>query len=121
MTAKDRAVQIIMRQGIKECDAAYYVDLAAERIAFYKKMPVNDCYCRYVFKIADIASLLYQRDKSIVNTAETLGYQSQSFSEGGVSVSQSGMTGSDISDKYESRILDILHNLDDSEGRVIFI
>lgn len=129
------AVEMMMkRMGLNEDTAAYYVDIAENRVLIYldankrpapkthkKKHDIDEYMRKHVFKIFEIASLYYQMDQSTKNAESSLGYSSHSYSEGGVSVSETGMTGSKITDEYEHRILNVLHNLDDIKPRLRFI
>lgn len=105
------ATEIVMkRTGVAEDEASYYVELAVLRICKFLKVEeiaIQD----YLFPVVDIATLLYQMDNSVKNSKSHLGYETNSFSEGGVSVSKKGMTGSDIRSKYDDAINDVLNDL----------
>lgn len=105
------ATEIVMnRTQIDEDKATYYVNLAVLRISKFLKVDeisIQD----YLFPVSDIATLMYQLDESTKNSKEHLGYDSKSFSEGGVSVSQTGMKGSDIRAMYTKEIDDVLASL----------
>lgn len=102
---------VIKRTGLSEDDSDYYVTFAAARVRDRLGLSADVNVDEYMFKIADIATLLYQEDMSIRNAKHTLGYESYSVSEGGISKSQTGMTGSDVHAKYESEISDILNSI----------
>lgn len=106
------AVEIVIkRTGLTEDDSDYYVTLAAARVRNHLKLATNDSVDEYMFKIADIATLMYQQDMSIRNAKSTLGFASYSVSEGGISKSQTSVAGSDVHAQYESEISDILNSI----------
>lgn len=112
---------VIKRTGISEENADYYVTLAEMRVRnFLKLEPLSDV-SQYMFAISDIATLMLQMDKSTKNAEASLGFQSKKLSEGGVSKSESGMTGSYIRSQYEDEIQDILNSLLDGSGQVRFL
>lgn len=116
------AITIVMkRTAITEEDASYYVELAEARVRLYLNLDANTDVEKYVFAISDIATLLYQIDASTKQTANSIGFKSESFSEGGVSVSKSGLTGAEVREQYEAAIQDVLSNLDGNIGKVRFL
>lgn len=115
-------VEIVMRRaGVDEYTAAYYVGLASMRVRQQLKLDSDVCLTDYTFPVSDIATLMWQSDTSTKQSSATLGYQSKSFSEGGVSKSETGMTGQAIWNTYESAIQDVLNNLDGGAGKAVFI
>lgn len=119
MTTEERAVDMILRRtDISEDDARYYAELAEMRVREYLKLDVSVDLVSYLSSIVTIAILLYQSDTSSKNAATSLGYKSQSMSEGGISKSITAYTGSEISQMYEDQIEDVLARLG---GRVRFL
>jgi hypothetical protein len=116
------AIEIVMkRTEISEDDAAYYVKLAELRVRKFLELESTDELDEYLFGIADIATLMYQYDKSTKQANASLGYSNRSISEGSVSKSETAMTGSAIRETYEDAINDILRNLDGDVLGVRFI
>lgn len=115
-----KAIHIVMkRTGLVEDDASYYVCLAESRVRLFLELTPLADLSQYMFEIADIATLMYQMDASVKQTEDSLGYKSKSFSEGGVSVSSSGLTGSEIRQSYDDEIQEILNRLKGTE--VVFL
>ena len=112
---------VIKRTGMSAEDAAFYVAMAEARIRAYLDLTTEDDLTAYTFQIADIAVLYWQKDTSTKNSEATLGYASQSFSEGGVSKSQSGMTGAAIQTAYDEAINGVLADLKGAAGLVVFL
>lgn len=107
---------IIRRTGMSNDDAEYYISLAKARIRGYLDLDDSADLSKYVFPIVDIAVLYWQMDTSTKASASSLGFTSKSVSEGGVSKSVSGMTGSAIYGDYEASIMEILLALDRRGG-----
>lgn len=119
MTTEERAVDMILRRtDIAEDDARYYVELSEMRVREHLKLEVSVDLVSYLSSIVTIAILLYQADTSSKNASTSLGYKSQSMSEGGISKSTTTYTGSEISQMYEDQIEDVLARLG---GRVRFL
>lgn len=112
---------ITKRTDMSEEDAAFYVAMSEARVRAYLHLADDADVSAYTFQIADIAVLYWQKDTSTKQSTATLGYESTSFSEGGVSKSVSGMTGSAIQSMYDTAINDILAGLDGSAGMVVFL
>lgn len=112
---------VIKRTGMSADDAAFYVAMAETRVRAYLKLDSEADVTEYTFQIADIAVLYWQKDTSTKNSEATLGYTSSSFSEGGVSRSNAGMTGAAIQSTYDAAINDVLAGLDGTGGLVVFL
>lgn len=112
---------VIKRTGMTPDDADVYVGMAYDRIRAYLSLPAESDVSDYVFAAADIAVLYWQMDKATQQASAYLGYESRSISEGGVSVSQSAMSGADIRSTYEDSIVDVLSGLDGRRGKVVFL
>ena len=112
MTERESVIiQMLMhRLNIKEDDASYYVNLATIRVRDFLK--VSDDEAReHLFAVADISALMYQMDKASKTAESSLGYKSESMSEGGVSRSVTVSEGSAIHSEYEATIQNILNSL----------
>lgn len=119
MTTEQRAIDMMLRRtDISEDDARYYVDLAIERVCDYLKLHESDDIGTYVSGIVSIAVLMYQSDVACKNSNSSLGYKSESVSEGGISKSVTTYTGAEISYEYERQISDILAGL---YGGIMFL
>lgn len=118
MDAKSIAIK---RTGMSSDDADIYVAMAEARIRDYLDLPDDADMSAYTFATADIAVLYWQMDQSAQHASSFLGFESQSFSEGGVSRSQTAMTGADIRSTYEAAIVDVLAGLSGSRGKVVFL
>lgn len=118
MTAKDI---VIKRTGMSAEDAEFYVAMAEARVRAYLHLDNDADLSAYVFAVADIAVLYWQKDTSTQNSAAVLGYTSSSFSEGGVSRSNAGMTGAAIQSTYDAAIDDVLAGLNGAGGLVVFL
>lgn len=112
---------IMKRTGMNAADAAFYAELAGERITSYLGLTPPADLTPYKFSQADLAVLYWQRDTATQQSASALGYKSQSFSEGGVSVSQSGAEGGAIQSDYDAAIAEVLAGLTGPVGVVRFI
>lgn len=113
------ATEIVMkRNGLSEDESDYYVRLAGARVKSFLNLNSDDSLEQYLFAVVDIATLMYQQDVSIRNAKETLGLNSYSVSEGGISKSQTSASGADIRTTYETEINDILSGLN---GKVRFL
>lgn len=113
MTTEQKAVDMLLRRtDMNEDDARYYADLSIERIREYLRLSESEDIGTYVSGIVSIAVLLYQSDVSCKNSNPSLGYKSESVSEGGISKSVTTYTGAEISAGYERQISDILASLD---------
>lgn len=116
------AEQIVeKRTGMSQEDAGAYVDIAEAKVRTYLGLDDEADLTPYTFQIAEIAVLYWQWDSSVQNSAHLLGMKSQSFSEGGVSESKSGMTGAEIQTQYEDAIRGVLEGLDGNVGKVVFL
>lgn len=116
------AVEIVMkRAGLDEENAAYYVELAEMRVRSHLELDEDESLSKYVFPVSDIATMMWQSDKSTKQSSASLGYESESFSEGGVSRSKKSMNGSVIWGTYARSIQEILDNLDGNAGKVVFL
>lgn len=104
------------RTGASNDDVAYYVELADARIRAFLGLPNDADLTPYMLQEADIAVLYYQRDTSEQNTGASLGYTSESFSEGQMSESHAIMNGSIISANYETAILQVLQSIGEDEA-----
>ena len=121
-SVKSQAVQMLMhRTRMTEDDASYYADLSQLRIRNFLGLTESDPLDGYLFGIVDIATLMYQLDISLQHTEGSLGYKSESISEGGISKSVSTMTGSDVRAAYETEIENALENLKGDAGKVKFL
>lgn len=117
------SIEIVKRRtSMSDDDAVFYTDMASSRIASYLDIAADFVAesADYTFAIADIATLYYQLDNSIKNTAGSLGLASESFSEGSVSESHSYIDSSTITTDYDARILDVLNNIS-NKGKVRFL
>ena len=112
MTERESVIiQMLMhRLNIKEDDASYYVGLATIRVRDFLKCSEEEART-HLFAIADIAALMYQMDVASKAAEGSLGYKSESVSEGGVSRSVTVSEGSTIHSEYESTIQNILDKL----------
>ena len=112
MTERESVIiQMLMhRLNIKEDDASYYVQLATLRVRNFLKCSEDEAK-EHIFAIADIAALTYQMDTASKAAESSLGYKSESVSEGGVSRSVTVAEGSDIHSEYETTIQAILDKL----------
>jgi hypothetical protein len=114
------ALEIIRkRTGLGTEDALYYAEMAEARIASYLSIEGASLEPTYTFQIADIAVLYYQQDTATRNSSASLGYNSHSFSEGGVSETVSGADGQAIWETYARAIDDVLATLDGQPGGVV--
>jgi hypothetical protein len=109
---------MMKRTGVPEDEAIYYINLAELRIRSFLHLHKSAELDLYLLQTADVATLLYQLDTATKNSAETLGLTSLSVSEGGVSRSESGLSGSDIRETYETEIYNILASLE-TNGRAV--
>ena len=109
------------RLSITDEELKYYISLAEMRVRNYLNLDSEADLTSYAIQIADIATLYYQKDTSNKNAQTSLGYESVSFSEGGVSESHKAMTGASVNDKYDNAILDVLYGLDNLKGTVMFL
>ena len=122
LTLESSATQMIMhRTRISEDDAAYYVNLAEMRIRDFLGLGESSPLDSYLFGIVDIATLMYQADTATKNSESSLGFKSESMSEGGVSKSCTAYTGSEIRETYETEIRNVLESLVNDAGKVVFI
>ena len=112
MTERESVIiQMLMhRLNIKEDDASYYVNLATLRVRDFLKCSDEEAR-EHLFAIADIAALMYQMDTASKAAESSLGYKSESLSEGGLSRSVTVSEGSDIHSEYETTINTILNKL----------
>lgn len=116
------AVEIVMRRtNMSQDDAEFYVSMAEQRVIEYLHLSNDADLSSYTFPVSDIAVLYWQRDQSNNNITSALGFTTASFSEGSVSESHGVMTGAAVNEMYESAIIDVLSNLDGSDGMVIFL
>ena len=116
MTALDI---IKKRTGLGTEEASYYEELAEARVTSYLNISEGADLSVYMFQIADIAVLMYQQDRATQNASAVLGFESHSFSEGGVSESVSGATGQAIWEQYSRAIDDVLSTLDNAPRGVV--
>lgn len=117
----DAQTLIMKRTGMSSEDASFYEEYSETAIRSYLHLEADADLSVYLFTIVDLAVVYWQRDQATTNSASTLGYNSRSFSEGGVSESVSGATGSSVYESYQTAIDDILAGLDGSYGRTRFI
>lgn len=116
------AVEIVMkRAGLDEENSAYYVELAEMRVRSHLGLGEGASLSEYIFPVSDIATMMWQSDTSTRQSSASLGYESESFSEGGVSRSKKSMNGSVIWGVYEQSIQAVLDNLDGNAGKVVFL
>ena len=118
------AIDIMVKRLNEEIDddtACFYVKMAETKIRSYLKLVDDADLSQYLLSVVDLAILYYQKDKSIQHVSDTAGFKSESFSEGGVSESRSGMTSADINIQYDNAIADLLSQLDSDLGTVIFL
>lgn len=108
------------RSTMPEDSVDFYVSLAESMVRQYLGLDDTADISPYSVQIADIAILLWQKDESNKNISSSLGYQSESFSEGNVSTSHTLMTGASIGSSYDESIDYILSGLT-SGGKVVFI
>lgn len=121
-SVKSQVVQMLMhRTRMNEDDASYYADLSQLRIRNFLSLTESDPLDDYLFGIVDIATLMYQLDISLQHTESSLGYKSESVSEGGISKSISTMAGSEVRAAYETEIENALENLKGDAGKVKFL
>lgn len=113
---------IIKRTGMSAEDAAYYEAIAAARVRAY--LHISDEHAdlsAYMYAIANIAVLYWQMDNAIKQGAQSIGYQSESWSEGGVSHSVSSKDGSTLTASYEAAIRNELAAMNGGSGVVRFL
>lgn len=112
MNAKEMAVDMILRRtDLSDDDADYYASIAMQRIRSYLSLGDDADLSDRLFAISDIAVLMYQSDTASKNAGNSLGYKSESVSEGGISKSVTAYSGSEISSSYNAQIDDILAGL----------
>ena len=109
------------RLNLSDEELKYYISLAEMRVRNYLNLDSTADLSDYAIQIADIATLYYQKDTSNQNAQSSLGYESVSFSEGGVSESHKTMTGAKVNGTYDTAILDVLYSLDNLKGTVMFL
>lgn len=111
------AIEIVMRRtGMSQEDAEFYVAMAEARIRSYLHLGDEADLSSYVFATADIAVLYYQKDQSNMNLSKSYGWNSESFTEGGVSTSHNLMNGATVQSTYDNAINDVLIGLDSDGG-----
>lgn len=118
MTAKEI---LIKRTGMSSEDADFYIAMAEAKVRTYLNLDDEADLTKYTFQIADIATLYYQKDKSVKQSEASLGYSRESFQEGNVHHTIATMTGSAIFASYDAEVLDILSTLDGMGGIVQFL
>lgn len=111
MTAREI---VTMRTAMESDVASAYVRMAEGRVRSYLHYQEDDDVSGFNAVIADIAILLYDEDKA--RTASSAAYgtaelESESFSEGGVSVRKDYRSGYDVAGAYEDMIAKKLSGL----------
>jgi hypothetical protein len=112
---------VIKRTGMSAGDATYYVEMAERRVCDYLGLTYGDPLTDlspYVFAVADIATLYYQKDKSTVALDGKYGYSTESFAEGAVKASHGVMSGSKVYLVYDEAINNVLAGLE-TKGVVV--
>lgn len=95
-----------LRTGATDEEATAYVAFAEDKVREYLRYGSEESLDRFTPTVAEVACGLILGDKARASTAGAL--KSQSFSEGGVSKSETYLTGGEAQASYGQQITDVL-------------
>ena len=102
---------LVNRYGLSPEDAALYSQIAEQELREYLNYTSEESMDRFASTVASIASLHFKKDKAIASASAGAGavpVKSESFSEGGVSVSKTYLAGGDLYTYYDDAVAKVL-------------
>lgn len=97
---------LINRYGMDPEKAELYASMAEQELREYLNYGADDSLARFASTVATAAALMFKKDEAVAagSASGSVPVKSESFSEGGVSVSKTYLAGGDLYSYYDDAV-----------------